>query len=326
MRFGILGTGRITRRLVADLQTATGVCVSAIASRDAGRSRWYADQYGIPAAVVGYQDLLRREDVDAVYIALPPSLHAPWAIAAAEANKHVLCEKPLATAAAEAAEIDAACASRGLRWLDATGWLHHSRSEFVRRQIAAGSLGQLRHITVAVSFFEPFQSDDHRRQAALGGGCLLDLGWYAAGLTIFALQGQPPTRVFASAVQRGDVPFRLTAMLWFDAPDGSPHVTAVINCGYDTSTRKWFEIAGDHGTIVCDDFTRPWPDRPARCWTHDRTGAAVQSTFEGHQEAAMISTFASERPLQSLQQQALATQRTLQALDRSLRSGQCENP
>ena len=84
VRFGAIGTGRITRRLVADLQSTDGVQVTAIASRSSDRARWYADQYGIVAAVQGYQRLLQRDDVDAVYISLPPSMHAEWSIAAAE--------------------------------------------------------------------------------------------------------------------------------------------------------------------------------------------------------------------------------------------------
>ena len=91
-RFGIIGTGRITRRLVADLQSTDNVSVTAIASRTDERARWYADQYGVANAVTGYQQLIQRDDVDAVYISLPPSMHAEWSIAAADAGKHVLCE------------------------------------------------------------------------------------------------------------------------------------------------------------------------------------------------------------------------------------------
>ena len=75
-RFGVIGTGRITRRLVADLQSTDNVTVTAIASRTGDRASWYANQYGIATAVEGYEALLRREDVDAVYISLPPSMHA----------------------------------------------------------------------------------------------------------------------------------------------------------------------------------------------------------------------------------------------------------
>ncbi|QEG42284.1 Gfo/Idh/MocA family protein [Roseimaritima ulvae] len=318
MRFGILGTGRITRRLVADLQSTPGVQVTAIASRDAERAAWYAQQYGVATGLCGYQALLDAADVDAVYIALPPSLHAQWAIAAAAAGKHLLCEKPLATNHADALAIAEACRAGGVRWLDATGWLHHRRTAAFSERAHDGELGKLRHISTAVSFFEPFQSGDHRLVASLGGGCLLDLGWYAVGLPIW-FAGQPQA-VMASGIYQQDVLYRVTAMLWFDHD-----VTATVSCGYDTTTRKWFEVAGDSGSIVCDDFTRSWAERKPRFWTHDRTGSAQAHEFEDHQEQHMIQSFVDKSiDLSPWQRQALLTQQTLDAMLRSIASGQRE--
>jgi predicted dehydrogenase len=311
-----LGTGRITRRLVADLQSTEGVEVTAIASRTADRAKWYADQYGIAAAVTGYAGLLNRADVDAVYVALPPALHAEWSIAAAEHGKHLLCEKPLATSAQAAAAIDAACRQHGVRWLDATGWLHHPRTAAFADWITAGRFGQLGHVTAAVSFYQPFQSGEHRLDPALGGGCLLDLGWYAAGVVRFAI-GRLPTAVLADVVVRQSVSQRLTAMMWFD-----DETTATVSCGYDTSTRKWFEVAGSKASLICDDFTRPWPDRPARCWIHDATGQVESSEFHGAQERLMIGRLIGDESLIQLQQQALETQQILDAMQASSQHGQ----
>ena len=325
-QFGIIGTGRITRRLVADLQSTDGVTVTAIASRTEDRAKWFADQYGIPASVTGYQALLQRDDVDAVYIALPPSLHHEWALAAASASKWVLCEKPLAINSTQADEIAAAASQHQVRWIDATAWLHHPRTHAITDQLAAGRIGKLGHISAAVSFFRPFQSDDHRLKANLGGGCLLDLGWYAGGLIRFAAGGLPK-KVFASAIMEAGVPIRANAMLWFDHS-----VTASLSCGFDTATRKWFEIAGSDASIVCDDFTRPWPDKPARCWIHSASGSVEQLAFEGNQERSMIESFVGDDrlerfpleqfPLEQFQRQAIDTQRLLQAIDRSIQSGE----
>ena len=126
----------------------------------------------------------------------------------------MLCEKPLATSATEAAQIDRACRLAGVRWLDATGWVHHRRTTEMLALARQGRLGKLGHISVAVSFYRPFQSGEHRLDPALGGGCLLDLGWYAVGLAcLFA--GQLPTKVFADSIHEGGVPLRSNAMLWF---------------------------------------------------------------------------------------------------------------
>jgi predicted dehydrogenase len=312
VRFGVIGTGRITRRLVADLQSTARVEVTAIASRTEERARWCADQYGVASAVAGYDRLLRREDVDAVYISLPPSMHAEWTIAAAAAGKHVLCEKPLAVNAPEADEIYHACQQHRVRWLDATAWLHHARTEAFGNWLREGRLGRLGHLSAAVSFYQPFQSGDHRLDLALGGGCILDLGWYACGFTRF-VSGRLPQSVLADAVWQQGIPQRLTAMLWFD-----DQITATISCGYDTATRKWFEIAGSAASLVCDDFTRPWADRPPRCWIHEASGKVESHSFEGSQERRMISRLIGDESLEAYHAQAIDTHRILDAIQESL--------
>lgn len=317
VRFGVLGTGRITRRIVAELQQASGVRVMGIASRESSRARWYADQFGIPHAFADYETLVQSDEIDAVYIALPPSLHAPWAIAAAEAGKHVLCEKPLATTLGETLRIDAVCSENRVRWLDATGWMHHPRTDRMQQLLASDALGTIRHVSAAVSFFEPFQSDDHRLDATLGGGCLLDLGWYALGMTVWAAGGCAPQKIFATGNRRGEIWDRVSAVCVF-----ANGVSATINCGYDTATRKWMEIAGDEASIICDDFTRPWHDRPPRFWMHDRTGAVQSESFDGNQEARMIATMVEEiqgkSNLDPLRRQAVETARTIAAAAESL--------
>ncbi len=303
-----MGTGRITRRLVADLQSTEGVSVTAIASRDANRASWFAQQYGISAAVTGYDELLARADVDAVYISLPPSLHALWTIRAAQAKKHVLCEKPLALCTENVLELAKACAGNGVRWLDATAWLHHPRTRHFRQLLDERRFGTIGHISTGVSFYRPFLSDDHRLRPELGGGCLLDLGWYCAGLIRFAA-GELPQSVLAQGYFENDVSIRVTALLNF-----AHGITATISCGYDTATRKWCEIAGSSSSLVCDDFTRPWADKPAGAWIHEASGEVERLGFEGSQERAMITRLIGAEPLDEYWEQALDTQRILDAM------------
>ncbi|MEM9366083.1 MAG: Gfo/Idh/MocA family oxidoreductase [Planctomycetota bacterium] len=328
MRFGILGTGRITRRLVADLQSVSEVSVTAIASRTQDRAAWYADSYGIPHGVHGYQDLIDRDDVDAVYVALPPSLHHEWTLACLEAGNHVLCEKPLTTTLAHSVELVERANEKSLRLMDATAWLHHERTDAIESWLprTAGAadvqpefgIGELRHISAAVSFTNPFQSGDHRMDAGLGGGCLLDLGWYAASLIQFAT-GELPASVWAESNQQNGVAHRVTAMMRF--PSG---VSATLSCAFDTATRKWFEIAGSSASIVCDDFTRPWqpqaddPPMPARCWVREPFGKVHRKSFECHQERRMIRRFAGDTDRQPFQRHSLNTQAIVQAVERSI--------
>lgn len=321
LRFGVIGTGRITRRLVAELQSSPGVSVTAIASRTRERADWFASQYGIAAAVVGYDALLARDDVDAVYISLPPALHAHWAAKAAEAGKHVLCEKPLAVSVDEAELIAKWCDQHNVRWLDATGWLHHRRTAEMTSIARSGKLGKLGHISVSVSFYRPFQSGEHRLDPSLGGGCLLDLGWYAVGLACH-MADQTPTKVYADTITESGVPLRANGILWFEDSLTASCLTASFSCGYDTATRKWFEVAGSDASIICDDFTRPWADRPTRFWVHDASGQVTSHEYTDRQEQRMIRTLVGTERLDAYQNAALRTQRVLSALAESASIGQ----
>lgn len=315
VRFAVMGTGRITRRLVADLQSTPGVTVEVIGSRDLARAQWCGGQYGIAKVVGSYDELLADPAVDAVYIALPPALHARWCRRAADAGKHVLCEKPLAMNLAEAVDLAAHCRARAVRWLDATAWLHHQRTAAMTERLRNGGLGRLRQITAAMSFYHPFQAGDHRLDSSLGGGCLLDLGWYVAGCAILA--AGTPRRLWAHCRSDNGVVMQVDAMLWFD-----DQVTAQIQCSFDTATRKWFEWAGEQASLVCDDFTRPRLDRPTRFWLHHRAGESETVTvtpteLDGSQERAMIAKLASDDDLGRFHQQALQTQAVLDAIARS---------
>lgn len=350
VRFAIMGTGRITRRLIAEIQTTPQATVTAIGSRSLDRAKWQADNFGIPHPVGGYDELIQRDDVDAIYIALPPSLHCQWTMAACDAGKHVLCEKPLAINADEVQQMFAAADAAGVRLLDATAWLHHDRTEQFRHWLTTTDtnadaelpfqLGTLRHLSASVSFRSPFQSGDHRLDASLGGGCLLDLGWYAAGLIRFAA-GRLPASVFADGIHRDGILSRVSGTMLFDND-----LTATLSCGFDTATRKWCEIAGEDASIVCDDFTRPWPDKPARSWVHEASGkvhsfsaqpdpppisdgatAPAGNQAVCNQERQMVAEFVRRiRDVDSAaaaksMRQALETQVILDALAKSIRLG-----
>jgi len=138
------------------------------------------------------------------------------------------------------------------------------------------------------------------------------LAWYTCGLAVFVMQDLPRS-VYAQAVMRDGVPYRVTGILQF-----RDDTSATISCGYDTATRKWFEIAGSSASLICDDFTRTWADKPARFWVHDAAGKADQLDFTGHQERQMIQRLISGEDLRFYQDQAVRTQRTLDAVNESI--------
>ncbi|MFJ6666453.1 Gfo/Idh/MocA family protein [Streptomyces sp. NPDC091383] len=144
LRVGVLGCASIAeRRMLPSMAHEPLIEITAIASRDGDRAKGFAARFG-GAPVEGYERLLERPDVDAVYLPLPPQLHARWTIRALEAGKHVLCEKPFATGLAEAARAVAAARERRLLLMESFMFLHHPQHAAVARLVAEGAIGELR--------------------------------------------------------------------------------------------------------------------------------------------------------------------------------------
>jgi predicted dehydrogenase len=305
IRWGILGTARIATKVGRAIHFAHGSRLAAVASRDPARARdWIAahttghatanaDKAFLSAdtavaAYGSYLELLHDPEIDAVYIPLPPSLHCEWTCRAAEHGKHVLCEKPLAMNLDEARRMADACRAANRQLMEGVMWYHHDRTAAIRGILDAGTLGPLRHVTSAFSFnaLGDMAGNNIRFQNELGGGVLGDVGWYCVTATLWAF-GDLPIRVFATARYDRGVDISLSAILTFRGER-----TASFNCGFDAVWRKWFEIAGTNGSIVCDDFVNPWDAAKARFWVHDRQ---AQSTQHLHphciQEVRMVETF-----------------------------------
>jgi predicted dehydrogenase len=339
VRWGILGTARIASKVARAIHLARGAQLAAVASRDADRARAWVDRHtvghatadakveflpaGVPVATYGsYLELLQQLDIDAVYIPLPPSLHCEWTCCAARHGKHILCEKPLAMNLAEAQQMKDVCQSAGRQLMDGVMWVHHERTPAMEKILSSGVLGRLRRVTSAFSFnAADFRSDNIRFQRDLGGGALGDVGWYCIRATLWAF-GDLPERVLATARYREDVDMSLSATLWF-----RDDRMAAFDCSFDTTWRKWFEIAGTEGSLVCDDFVNPWDAAKARFWTHDSQGKATQHDSPSSlQEVRMIEDFCeivrSDRLEPAWVEASLATQTVCDALARSARTGQ----
>lgn len=196
LRFGILSTAKIGRDLVVPaIQDAENCVVTAIASRDLARAREMADRFSVPHAFGSYEEMLASDKIDAVYIPLPTSQHVEWTIKAADAGKHVLCEKPIAL---KADEIDSLIAARDRNKVLVTEaymvtyapvWLK------VRALLAEGAIGRLRHIQGAFTYFNR-DAGNMRNIPALGGGGLPDIGVYPTISTRF-VTGREPLRIQA---------------------------------------------------------------------------------------------------------------------------------
>ena len=200
VRWGVLSTAKIgLTKVIPGMQASPHIVVAAIASRAIGAAEQAAARLGIPRAYGSYEALLADPDIEAIYNPLPNHLHVPWTIKAMEAGKHVLCEKPIALTAAEAAQLIDARARTGRLVAEAfmvrdTPWWQR-----VRALVQDGSLGEVRAIQ---TFFSYFLKDpaNIRNQADIGGGGLMDIGCYAIATARYVL-GREPTGV-AAVIER----------------------------------------------------------------------------------------------------------------------------
>ena len=257
LRFGILSTADIARKkVIPGMRTADRVDVVAIASRNSETAARVADELAIPRAHGSYEALLADPEVDAIYIPLPNHLHLEWTIAAAEAGKHVLCEKPLALTADDAQRMLDACEASGVRLMEAFMYRLHPTWVAVRELVAAGRIGRLQAIQSWFSYFND-DASNIRNVLDYGGGALMDIGCYSVNLSRMLFGGEP-TRVQA-ALRRDEatgVDVLTSALLEFEGGH------ATFTCAIRTESDQRVEIYGTDGRIsIGIPFNIP-PDRP----------------------------------------------------------------
>ncbi|WP_075290667.1 Gfo/Idh/MocA family protein [Pararhizobium arenae] len=197
LRFGILSTAKIGRELVVPaIQDAENCVVTAIASRDLAKARAMADRFSVPHAFGSYEDMLASDKIDAVYIPLPTSQHVEWSIKAANAGKHVLCEKPISL---HASQIDALIEARDRNKVIVSEAFMVTYSPVwrkVRSLLNEGAIGKLRYVQGAFTYFNR-DTANMRNIPELGGGGLPDIGVYPTISTRF-VTGKEPVRVQAN--------------------------------------------------------------------------------------------------------------------------------
>jgi predicted dehydrogenase len=191
LRIGVLGTARITATaLIEPARHLPAVTVAAVAARTTSRAEAFAARHGIPVAFGGYHDLLADPDIDAVYNSLPNSEHGPWTLRAIEAGKHVLCEKPFASNAAEAGAVADAARASGLVVMEAMHYRYHPLVQRLHDLVTGGTFGPVRHIQCWTNFVIE-NPGDIRYDYGLGGGALMDGGCYALDCMRLLGDGEP---------------------------------------------------------------------------------------------------------------------------------------
>lgn len=248
LRWGILGCANIAKRsVIPGIQQSEHNKVVAIASRSLEKSQETAAQLNIPTAYGSYEQLLQDPDIDAVYIPLPNHLHMEWTIKAAEAGKHVLCEKPLALTANEASKMIAACKQAGVHLAEAFMYRHHPRYHMLKETIDSGVIGEIRGIHGTFTFNSSANHGNVRFKQAWGGGSVYDVGCYPITAARFLL-GKEPEAVTAHAFfspEHDHVDMMTTGLIEF--PDS---VALSFDCGMWAGGRNTLEVVGSDGFIT----------------------------------------------------------------------------
>lgn len=252
-RIGLLSASRIARSAVIAPARETGdFVVMAVAARDSARARAYAEEHGIAAVAEDYGALIARDDVDVVYNALPPAGHAPWTIAALEAGKAVLCEKPFALNAAEARAMAEAAVEAGRPLLEAFHYRFHAVMRRAEAIVRGGRLGALH--TAAAEFHVPIPNapGELRWIAGQGGGAMMDLGCYPLH-ALRTLIGAEPAIASAAGEFENGIDSAMRAELVF--PIG---VSAAVACSMTAEAPSaWLRLEGERGRLEIVNFVAP---------------------------------------------------------------------
>ncbi|WP_326943644.1 Gfo/Idh/MocA family oxidoreductase [Amycolatopsis sp. NBC_01307] len=254
LRWGLLAAGTIAAEFAAGVDESKHGVLTAVAARSADRAREFATRFEIPKAYGSYEDLLADPEVDAVYVSTPHPMHREWAIAAAEAGKHVLCEKPLTVTAADAEEVIAAARTHDVFLMEAFMYRLHPQTRRLAELISSGAIGEVRAVDVTFSYAsEDGEGGEVARlgDLALGGGGILDVGCYCTSLA----------RLVAQAALGVDVvePEEVTGMAKLSATGVDEYATGLLrlpgdilarlSCGFRLTQEDGIHVYGSRGQL-----------------------------------------------------------------------------
>lgn len=245
VRWGVLGVARIAvNRVIPGMQAGELCEVAAIASRDLARAQESARELGIPKAHGSYEDLLADPEIEAVYIPLPNHMHVPWSIRAAEAGKHVLCEKPIGLTAAETRQLIAVRDRTGVVMGEAFMVAAHPQWLRLMELVREGRIGKLQSAVGTFSYFK-LEAENIRNIREFGGGGLYDIGCYPIKTSRMVF-GEEPVRVSAAITRDprfGDIDSLTSAVLEY--PSGQ----CIFTCSTQIALQQSMRFYGTQGRI-----------------------------------------------------------------------------
>jgi predicted dehydrogenase len=346
LRWGIVGTAGIAKQNWRAIYDSGNSVVAAVASRSKERSERFIEACQAdlpfdrkPISFGSYQELLASADIDAAYIPLPTGLRKEWVLRAAEAGKHVLCEKPCGVNLRDVQEMADACKRNRVQFMDGVMFMHHPRLQRIREVLDDGrSIGRVRRISSMFSFYnsEEDQRTNVRFHSELEpAGCLGDLGWYNIRFALWAMNWMMPRAVTGrilserqSSSSPGATPSDFSGELFFDND-----ISAGFYNSFLAAYQEWVVISGTNGLLRLSDFVHPasihepsfevnGSEIKVRCC--DCTGPHTESKAQA-QDTRMIRNFADQIFSGTLNDEwpmmALKTQQVVDACLESARQG-----
>ncbi len=331
VRWGIMSvSSHYALRVHQPLSRLSEARIVAIASRGADKAAAAAARLGVARSHGSYAELVADPEVEAVYLPLPNNLHAEWAIAALDAGKHVLCEKPLAMNAAQARAMAAKAESKGLLLMEAFMYRFHPQWIRAREIIASGELGRLRAIHCAFSYNNA-DPENIRNRIETGGGALYDIGCYAVSSARFLASASPGS---------GAEPERALYIAERDASFGTDSLgTGLLDFGqngprasFHVSTRAFpaqrVEALGERGSLAVILPFNAYPDVPMAVEVTTGLGSRLIETVPADQYGLMFAAFSravrAKAPAPTPSSDGIANLAALDALFRSEKSGKWE--
>ena len=330
LRWGVLSTAAIgVKKVIPGMQRGEYSTVTAIASRDLTKARDAADSLGIATAYGSYEELLADPNIDAVYNPLPNQLHVPWTIKAAQAGKHVLCEKPLSLTVAEAKTLLAVRASTGVKIGEAFMIRTHPQWLRLRQLLDEQRIGELRSVVGYFSYFNVDPSNIRNRVDS-GGGGMMDIGCYLIQASRFAF-GKEPTRVIGCVEYDPQMQIDRLASAILDFPGGQ----SIFTCSTQLVPYQRVHFFGTRGRIEVEiPFNAPL-DRPTRMFIDDGGdlfgGDITTETFPTCDQYTIQGDAFSKAVLEGGEvpvslEDAIGNMAVIEAIFKSESSGQWESP
>lgn len=286
VRFGIIGCSSIARRrflpALAMTQSAT---LQRIGSRTPERAR----EFGALSDCLhtgSYEEVLADSEVDAVYISTPAAQHEEWIIKAAEAGKHVLCEKPALMNLATAQACVDVCRKAGVRLMEAYSFRYHPQHALIRKLLTEGRIGESRFFQAQFTFPRPKEGDIRLRQET-GGGVFLDAAGYPMAAAMMMFDALPLSVYSVLGFDEGTGVDDAVSMLT-EFPGSK---TAVMNVGYGLHYQSWYSILGSEGRIQTHRAFSVWPDRPVNITVETEKETETLSSGPVDQFQLMIEDF-----------------------------------